>query len=230
MKETHLDPGLDEEQQVCYFLESHPDFFERHSELLEKLVVPHATAGATSLIERQVSVLREKSNRLENQLEDLLRAARDNEQLASHLQKLSVELLYTHSVDEVMSAVQSVLTNDFGIEFVATRIIAAEPEKGCSMSPGSYLYENSPAFNEFSSLLQERKAVCGKPRLQQLEVLFPHQVEHIRSAAILPLVGGKALGVLALGSVNPRRFQASQGTLFLDYLSRLISAGLAARM
>lgn len=49
------------EAQVAEFLQQHPDFFTRNAKLLEKLHVPHETGRAVSLVERQTSVLREKT-------------------------------------------------------------------------------------------------------------------------------------------------------------------------
>ena len=55
-------PGLGlAEREVADFLRRHPDFFERHLALLTELVVPHSgRTGAVSLLERQVTVLRDQ--------------------------------------------------------------------------------------------------------------------------------------------------------------------------
>ena len=44
---------------VCDYLEAHPDFFEQHKSLLNTMQLPHASGGTISLVERQVSVLRQ---------------------------------------------------------------------------------------------------------------------------------------------------------------------------
>ena len=58
------------EQSVKDYLAAHPDFFENHASLLSSLHLPHSTGGAVSLVERQVSVLRQKDLKLEKQLKD----------------------------------------------------------------------------------------------------------------------------------------------------------------
>ncbi|MCF8005409.1 MAG: DUF484 family protein, partial [Chromatiaceae bacterium] len=46
------------DETVAAWLMRHPDFLLRHRDVLAKLNVPHGSGGATSLIERQVTVLR----------------------------------------------------------------------------------------------------------------------------------------------------------------------------
>ena len=55
------------DSSVGDYLQTYPDFFERNSQLLTKLRLPHLRdAGATvSLVERQIEVLRERSQSLE---------------------------------------------------------------------------------------------------------------------------------------------------------------------
>ena len=48
------------DQAVREYLEANPDFFEHHSALLPSLSVPHRTGDSISLVERQVSMLRQK--------------------------------------------------------------------------------------------------------------------------------------------------------------------------
>ena len=64
------------EQAIHDYLAAHPDFFENHAALLNSLHLPHATGGAISLVERQVSVLRQKDLKLEKQLKELIEVAR----------------------------------------------------------------------------------------------------------------------------------------------------------
>ena len=52
------------ERDVIKFLETHIDFFERHPDLLSSLRLPHNSGQAISLIEKQVSVLREQNTKI----------------------------------------------------------------------------------------------------------------------------------------------------------------------
>ena len=64
------------DKEVEKFLKQHPDFFEKHTQLLTELKVPHVTGGAVSLVERQVDVLRKQNRKLQKQLDDIQNAQR----------------------------------------------------------------------------------------------------------------------------------------------------------
>ncbi|HEX9852201.1 MAG TPA: DUF484 family protein, partial [Woeseiaceae bacterium] len=81
------------EEAVHTYLKENPDFFERHSSLLGSLRLPHVTGGTVSLVERQVSVLRQKDLKLERKLKDLLEVARANDILAAKLHQLTLQLM-----------------------------------------------------------------------------------------------------------------------------------------
>ena len=68
----------DNEAQVQAFLQRNPDYLQHHPELLESLNIPHNAGQATSLIERQVKTLREKNQRLQQQLATLIENATAN--------------------------------------------------------------------------------------------------------------------------------------------------------
>ena len=57
------------EEAVREYLEAHPDFFEHNKALLSQLELPHGAGGAVSLVERQVSVLRQKELKLQPRFE-----------------------------------------------------------------------------------------------------------------------------------------------------------------
>ena len=63
------------------YLEANLDFFERHSELLSSLRLPHISGDAVSLVERQISILRQKDRKMEYRLEELIEVARINDAL-----------------------------------------------------------------------------------------------------------------------------------------------------
>ena len=60
-----------DEDDIRDFLVENPDYFQRHPDLLSLLQVPHASGAAVSLVERQVSVLRERNVDLRHRLRDL---------------------------------------------------------------------------------------------------------------------------------------------------------------
>ena len=61
--------------QVAEYLSANPDFFSDRDSLLALMTLPHQQGGAVSLVERQVSVLRDRNRSTKNHLDDLLNAA-----------------------------------------------------------------------------------------------------------------------------------------------------------
>ncbi|WP_156473574.1 DUF484 family protein, partial [Neptuniibacter pectenicola] len=78
-------------------------------------------------------------------------------------------------------------------------------------------------------MLAQSGCYCGVLSVVESEFLFQSQSDSVMSSAIMPLVsfeGGQVVyhGVLALGSNRLNHFDKEKGSLFLDYLSDLLSA------
>ena len=85
-----LDQASAEETAIADYLQSNPDFFERHATLLTKLNLPHNRgSSAISLVERQVAALRDKNEKLETRLRELIEVARGNDALAAKIHRLA---------------------------------------------------------------------------------------------------------------------------------------------
>ena len=64
--------------EVATWLQRNPEFFESHRDMLSQLKLRHPHGGrAISLIERQVTVLRDTNRMLEKRLADFLRIGRE---------------------------------------------------------------------------------------------------------------------------------------------------------
>src|SRR6201992_3568205 len=96
---------------VADYLQTFPDFFERHSTLLTKLRLPHVRAsGATvSLVERQVEVLRERNQALERKLKELVDVARANDALADRIHRLSQRMIQARSLLDTVNSIETSL-------------------------------------------------------------------------------------------------------------------------
>ena len=82
-----------DEGAVAHYLQHNTDFFERHPQLLARLRLQHPRNGATvSLIERQVEVLREKYQALEQKLSEFMHVARGNNLVADKIHRFTRRL------------------------------------------------------------------------------------------------------------------------------------------
>lgn len=207
-RQQALDDDLSEAKIVDY-LRDHPGFFDRHPQLLAAMKLSHIDSGqAISLIERQVSILRDQNRNLENKLKDLIQIARDNEQLSTQLHLLAAELLKVRSLSEVIAVTEDQLRELFGTDFVELRLLPSLTDDPTLQVDGA---EQQQLFEE---LLEQDKPLCGRLQAQQLSLLFQGNAQEVRSAAIIGLKAAEPLGLLGLGSRNVHRFNPSMGHIF----------------
>lgn len=216
------------EQAVHDFLEDHPDFFERHNSLLGSLRLPHVTGGTVSLVERQVSVLRQKDMKLERRLRDLLAVARANDLLATKIHNLSVALLAANSLEKTLTALEHSMRTSFDAEHSVLTLFG-EPDSFADISDRRFfrpLQRDDAALGAFSTFLESDTPRCGQIRDAQRDFLFPHNGDEVGSVALVPLGKKSATGFLAIGSADAKRFHPGMSIDFLARIGDLVAAAL----
>ncbi|RVU83696.1 DUF484 family protein [Leucothrix sargassi] len=214
-----------QDEQVIEFLTQNTDFLINNPELLESLEVSQGVTGATSLLERQTSVLRSKNQQLQGQLDSLITAARSSEQIMNKLQHLTLELMRADSLDMLLSTTQDVLRSDFNADFVSFRLFHDKDEEDL---PGLHFVKgDNEMMQAFHSLLDNLTPVCGTCPDEQLSFLFEDNYSRIESVALIPLQGNHSIGLLALGSTDIQRFNKDMGTVFLSHLGELIATAIS---
>lgn len=221
-------PAPDEAAVVAY-LKDNPDFLARYPELLEVLELRHGAGAAVSLIERQVEVLRGRSNRLEDRLKQLLEAARDNEKRAANVHKLARTLIRQPTLAALVGGLRKCLREDFEVDetFIG---LAAGALKRDDIDGLVRLDAHSPVLKAFDNFFRTRIVECGPLDAERARLLFPQAKALPQSAAVVPLEKEKGLGMLVLASVDPQRFQPRQGRLFLEMTADLVAAALRAKL
>jgi uncharacterized protein YigA (DUF484 family) len=215
-------PELDlTEADVEKWLYQHPDFFARHDGLLEILRVPHQTFGATSLLERQIHLLRRKNNQLEGKLRGLVAVARENEKLSSRLHNLALALVEADSLDAVLSTAREQLLEAFHADFVRLALFSDKAGQ-----PSGKPEHQAEITQLFTRAFNNRRPQCGGMGEKHLAALFPEHAAEVGSAVFVPLVHIEPVGYLALGSQRETRFHPGMGTLFLGYLGELVTRAI----
>lgn len=228
------DAAMANEQQLATDLElismirENTDILQRHPELLAVIDVPHETGKAVSLIERQVSVLREKSQAQDSRLCELMDVARDNERLAQSRHRLALNLLSARDLDDVVSIVLDVLSNELAADYAVVKLFSTDVQR-IEQSSGLFVDSSENKLTAFKTMLEHKNTVCGKATKEQKEFLF-EDADSVKSVAIIPLVSGANLGLIGLGSNDIDRFNPSMGTDFLSQVGELISAALAVQL
>ena len=201
-------PDQELEKNTARYLRDNPDFFERHLDILADMILPHESGKAVSLVERQVSILREQKDEHKQKLQQLIKHAQQNEQLVNKLNRLILDIMDTSSLDKLIDLVQHRLGTDFSADEVVVRL------------------SSSDDLTAFDSVIEKCKPVCGRLKEEQLQVLFSDPAS-IQSAALMPLISGEnnkqCLGLVAIGSKDIQRFSADMDTLFLAHLSKVLT-------
>ena len=204
------------EEQVRAYLVANGDFLQRNPDLMDHLHIEHPSGSAVSLVEKQVSVLRERNIDMRHRLNTLTANARDNDKLYEQTRHLVLRLLEADSIAELHKAFHESMASEFAVEH-ATMILFGEPgsEEGCRIESAE------SAKIEIGALLKGRKAICGPLRKEELAYLFP-EAGDVGSAAVMPLHNSEDLGVIAVGSSDASRYSSNMGTLFLNHIADVI--------
>ena len=113
------------DQSVLDFLRQSPDFFLRHPSALSELSLPHESGEAVSLIERQIDILRERNVTMRKRMNELLQAARMNDEIFAKTRSLNLALLEVDSWPELNEVLATHVLVDFEADFVCAHLCGA---------------------------------------------------------------------------------------------------------
>lgn len=208
------------EDDVARYLKSHSGFFLKRDDLLMELQLSHPSGGAVSLLERQVSLLRERNMEMRSRLNNLLDNAHNNDLLFTKTKQLVLSLLEAQGLDAIVNTFTRSLLSDFSMDFVNLTLIG-NPKLHRSVS--SRMVPVDDAYRQIPGLLKNNHATCGVLRPEELAFLFADQSEHVGSAAVVPLSYSAPIGIIAIGSRDAQYFRSSMGTLFLTYIAEVLN-------
>ena len=217
------------EESVQAYLRENPDFFERHGDLLRSLRLPHVTGGTVSLVERQVTALRQRDSKLERQLKELVDVARANDSLAAKIHELSLELLPCRSLKDTIETCESALRTAFDAN-QSVLVLFRETSSTDIDGRGRFLRpidRDDPAMKAFTTILKRSSPRCGQIRDAQRDFLFGEATNEIGSCALVPLGERCELGFLAIGSADAERFHPGMSIDFVSRLGELIAAAMS---
>lgn len=214
------------DQDVSDYLREHPEFLAERPALLAQIELPHTGgSGTTSLVERQVAILRERNIAMRHRLDHLLDTARRNDQLFEKTRKLTVAMLLAKSAREMITALFTSFDNNFGIE-QSQLILFTDPT---AVNDERIRFATTKTVEEkIPSLSGKLKIFCGQLTDNEKQALFQGVSENVQSAAVVPLLADeKRLGILAIGNKDPQYYRSSMDTLFLSHIGDIFSHCLA---
>ncbi|MBL4866517.1 MAG: DUF484 family protein [Pseudomonadales bacterium] len=218
------------EEQVAQYLKNNPNFFLNWENVLLNLQLPHSTGNAVSLVERQVSILRDRNIDLRNRFAKLIEAATDNDQLFNHTKKLVLELVEAGSLITVIERLQHSFEDDFKVDKASLLLFDGTTQDiSCHSKTSNFakIVNVDDAHQALSGILNGQQSVCGPLREKEATYLFGEYTSDgnnsVGSAAVIPLHFKGNMGILAIGSYDKNHFKSNMGTLFISYVSEVLS-------
>lgn len=224
--EQRPESGGPDESAVADYLLRHPEFLRRRRDVLAALDIPHDVSPAVSLIEYQVTVLREECASLRGRLNGLLRVARDNDRLADQLHRFTLELLATDGLEAVLVALRDGLRTDFRADIVQVVLVG----RGLPAVDVPVLDPEDAAVERLHDAFRGDRPVVGRLSDEQLALAFGEHAQGLRSAAVVPLDEPPVRGLIAIGSRDPERYRGDHGTVFLGQLGAIVGRVLQQAM
>lgn len=207
--------------EVARYLQDHPEFFEKHAELLTQIAIPSPHDGrAISITERQMVAMRDKGKQLETKMAELIRFGTENDAISGKVHRLAVALLAATDHAGVLDVLYSHLGGDFAVPHVAVRLWGGG---------GGTTIEYAPVSTEARAYAEAlSQPYCGPGAGPDVMAWFGERGAHVRSLALVALRrGGEVFGLMVMGSEEPQRFYLGMGTHYLQQIADLAGAALA---
>jgi uncharacterized protein YigA (DUF484 family) len=210
--------------EVASYLKANPKFFIEQDDLLADLSLPHESGEAISLLERQVTILRDRGADARQKLNNLLENARNNDQLFDTTRSLVLALLRAKDVTEIADAAQDQLSNHTNIDSCEVILV----DKKSLKVAGSVRTESEDILKKkFVDVFRLKRTHCGPISEEQTQYLFPAQGNSIKSTALCPVISnGDFLALIAFGNKADNYFNVNLDTLFLDFIGHVVGAVL----
>lgn len=208
---------MQDENSIAEYLAANPGFFDRHPDALQNLRLRHPSGQAVSLIEKQVSALRERNTELRHKLNQLLDNARENDRLFERSKRLVLSLIECIELGDLVDALYFSFDKEFNIP--TTRLILFLPPAMPCNARTKPLQEAQMALGRN---LKSSRAISGGLDGDALRFLFDRDADLVGSAAIAPLHYNQLMGVLAIGHPDANHFQTGMGTLFLTHIAEVL--------
>ena len=211
-------------EEVASYLKTNPEFFLEQEELLADLSLPHESGKAISLLERQVTILRDRGIDARQKLNNLLENARNNDQLFDTTRNLVLALLRAKDVTEIADVAQDQLSNHTNIDSCEVILVA---KKGLKVADSVRTESQDILKKQFADVFRLKRTHCGAISQEQIQYLFPSQGIGIKSTALCPVISnGDVLALIAFGNQTENYFNLNLDTLFLDFIGHVVGAVL----
>jgi len=171
-------------------------------------------------------LIREQKQQLKQQLNQLTLAAKANETLLQRFQVLILNLIDSDDMDQAITYIRDALQADFHADAVEL-VLFDVPQRQENVA------RDDKRVRAFQRIMQARSPACGHFSDEQLQLLFGSKSSEVASAVVVPLCAAESatcLGLLGIGSVDPKRYHPDMGTVFVSHLGAVMNRIFTAHL
>lgn len=209
------------EQLVADYLIQHPEFFQRHNDLVGALRLQDEQRGVVSLVERQQQVLRQKVQGLEEEITHLMSTAQQNERLFFLYSDMYMRMIDCQSAGEIIDCIHQACTKLLSLADCKLWLV------------DSQLDHQNVSKNDCYGVMQNRFAKTdyyfGRIQQTEQEMIFSEPTDG--SVVLIKLENREqALGFIAISSQDAEHFDPTMDTLLLEQFRKLVGKLLAQHL
>ena len=205
-------------ENIREFLSMNPDFFSKNPDLLNSLEIIHDSGTAVSLIQKQVELLRTNFKATNDQLNNLLNIAKKNENLLKITKQLILEIIPAKEISEIVNIVETMFVSKFGASQCKILFFSEKNELNL---PKERL-KNKIFAKRIEDLLKQQNNYFGSLSKEDLEYIFENKTG-MNEVSLIKLNCISVSGILIFGSNMTDKYNPDKGTLFLDFITDILS-------
>lgn len=211
-----------DEAEVLAYLARYPEFFQQHTSLLDRVRIPHERRGSVSLVERQLERQRDRIERLELEITELMSLASENERIFRVYADLYGDIHGCQTLSELVNAMQQAFVERLRLSGLRLWLNPRQCQPG---EEGARFLATGKGMEQLmGQRLPGQGFYFGRLNQSEQQLLFGQGVL-VGSVALMRLGD---LGLLAFASPDPGHFTPHNDPLLLGQLGRLLQLRLPA--
>lgn len=212
---------------VVSYLVAHPDFLQKHPEVLTALKAP--SRGEDNVVDLQsfmIERLGGEVSRLRDTQKDLLVTARNNLNTQARIHEAVLAMMTAPSFEHLIEAMTTDVAARLDLDVIRICVEASEDAPAGCKTPGVRVLEEG----RINSLLGPDLQVLLRPDVEPDPEIFGSAAALVQSDALVRLHVSTATppGLLAFGSRRADHFDHGQATELLTFLARAAEAQIRA--
>ncbi len=201
--------------EVAAYLRKNPDFFVKYPDLAKYFELESAQkTNVIPIKNKQLKKIQQDKSKLETSLENLLEIAEQNDKLADQIHRITIDLINSTDLENLIIKFHSNLTNEFKVQHSALRLwnIGKKIPKR--------LVSNDPSLLSFAEELSGPN--FSQKLFKQIVGTFEFESDD-GSYAYCPIRTTKTFGILILFSSDKNHYARQKDTVYLRRLVELLA-------